>query len=135
MRDPVEMRVDRHQPVEALGDQPPDDPLADCLAGAERDILPHIGEIGRDQHDAARSVGAQRPGGQQQLDQLRVGMIERAIEDRRLRRGRHPDQALAIGEAARFHLMAGNAEFNGQTLRRFPRFFKGKERAGHACNS
>ena len=41
-----------------VGDEPADDALADGLAGPEGDVLPHIAEIGREEHDAPRAVAA-----------------------------------------------------------------------------
>ena len=75
-RDAVEMRVDGYEAIEMVGDEPADDALAHGFAGMEGNILPHIGEIGRDEHDAARAIVAQRRRGEQDFDQFRIGIVQ-----------------------------------------------------------
>ena len=131
---PVEMWIQRQQAVEMVGQQLAHHPLAYRLAVMERDILPHVGEIGRDQDDLGRPVGAQRGHRQQQLDQLVVRMIERAIQERSFRRRLDSNQALAVRKPVHRHRPAWHAERLRQPLRRRP----GGEReyaAAHAVTS
>ena len=46
--------------------------------GMKGRILAHVAEIGRDQYQPLRALAPQRFGGEQQRDQLFVGLVERA---------------------------------------------------------
>ena len=77
---PVEMRIVGQHPVERARQQASDHPLAHRLAGAERHVLPHIGQIGRDQNHLTRAAIAQCRRSEQHFDQLGIGIIKRAVE-------------------------------------------------------
>ena len=132
--DAVQMRIHREQGVNMIGEQRADDPLAHRLAGVKFHVLPHIGEIGRHQHHPPRAIGPRSGGGEDQLHQPRVGVIQRAIQDDHARaRRRHPHQALAIGKAPQRHGFAGNAQRLGQPTRRLGAIRKGQHRRAHGA--
>ena len=90
--DPVQVRVDSHHTVELRRQQRPDVTLADRLARREFHVLPHVGEVGRDQHQMPHAPAPRGRRGDQQLDQAVVGlMLHPAQQDdvARQRLGQH----------------------------------------------
>ncbi len=132
--DPMQVRIHGDDRVEALGEQPADDALADRLARREGHVLAHVAEVGRDQRHPRGAELARGGGGEQQLDQLGVGMIE-AAADRDVGRhvGRQREPGLAVGEAvhvddparpirrgrerARLRRVVGKAQDHGNSAR------------------
>ncbi len=87
----------------ALAEQLGDDALRDRLAGLERGVLPHVAEIRRHQRDGRRAGAPQRVGREQQLDELRVRVVERAHQHGRAvgaRRRRAPGSHRPGSDAA-----------------------------------
>ena len=114
-RDPVQVRVDRDHGIEQLGQEGADDALADHLARRKRHVLPHIGQIGRDQRQVARAELACAARHQQQLDQLLVGLLQAAQQHDALGQLRRQlELELAVRKAVPQHGNRGQAGFSGQ---------------------
>jgi len=75
---PVQVRVHGDEGVEQIGQKSADDALADRLAGVEGHVLPHVGQVGRDQREVPRAQRARGARRQQQFDQLLVGLLQAA---------------------------------------------------------
>ncbi len=58
--DPVQVRVDGHEAIDSIADEPGEDAGSDDFTGLESCILTHIRQIGRDHQDATRSEHACR---------------------------------------------------------------------------
>ena len=98
--DAVQVRIDRHHGIKAARQQAADVALADRLAGRERDVLPHVGEIRARQQQALRTQLAGGRRGDQQLDQLLVGLMQAAQQHHaRGQRGGQAQLQFAVGEA------------------------------------
>jgi hypothetical protein len=91
----VQVRVHGDHGVEQAGQEGADDALADRLAGVEGDVLAHIGQVRRHQREVAHAQAARGAGGQQQFDELVVGLVQAA------------QQHGARGQAARWRPRAG----------------------------
>ncbi len=110
----VQMGVDRDHAVDVAGQKPADRPLADRLAVVKGRILPHVAEVGRNQHQPLGAAAPQRFRREQQRQQLIVGMIERRVNDGRCRRGSYGDAQLAVRKAMHLDRVRRNAEPCGQ---------------------
>ncbi|MET3242167.1 hypothetical protein ABIF36_007655 [Bradyrhizobium japonicum] len=99
-----------------------------CLARMKRNVLPHVAQIGRDQDQPLCAAATQRLCGEQQGDQLVVGLIERGIEDGGVGCGRDRDAQLAVREAVQGHLVGGKPKPRRETLRRLGAERQGLER-------
>jgi hypothetical protein len=72
----LEMRIHSDDAVKCGIEQARNHALADRLALGECLVLPHIGQIGRDEHKATNADPSPGIGGKQQLNQLGVGPAE-----------------------------------------------------------
>ena len=77
----MQVGVDRDDPIQGLRQQPADRFLADRLARMKRSVLTHVAKIGRHQHEPLGAVPPQGFGGEQQRQQLFVGLIERHVKN------------------------------------------------------
>ena len=101
--DAVQVRVHRDQAVDLAGQQRADMALADGLAGMESHVLPHIGQVGADQQDLARTERSRRRQGDQQLDQFVVGLVQPAQHQQPIGQPRRqPEPGLAVGKTVAF---------------------------------
>ena len=116
----VQMGIDRDHAVDVAGQEPADRLLADRLAVVKGRILPHVAEVGRDQHQPPGAAAPQGFRREQQRQQLVVGMIERGIDDGGCRRGSYGDAQLAVRKAMHLDRVRRNAEPRSQP-RRFRR--------------
>jgi hypothetical protein len=113
--DPVQMRIDRHHGIEQIGQKGTDDALAHGFAGMKRDVLAHVGQIGRDQGQIPCAELACGARGQQQFDELVVGPIERAQDDDPAGQMRRQAQlGLAVGKTMAFDEMQFGVAGRGQ---------------------
>jgi len=97
----MKMCVYRQYPVEKRRQKGRHRPLTDRLSFMEGLVLAHVTEIGRNEHEATRSVAAQRIDREQKIDQLFVRFVERAVKESRAGRGRNTDSALTVRKSMR----------------------------------
>lgn len=76
--DAVQVRVHGDDCIEQPGQKPAHHLLAHGLAGVECDVLPHIGQVRRHQCEVLNTQAAGSAGGQQQLHQFFVGLVQAA---------------------------------------------------------
>jgi hypothetical protein len=76
----MEVRIDRHQPVEARGYETRECRRGYGLAKLEASVLAHIGEVGRDQSDLVRAERAGGVGGECEPEEVIVRPCKRADE-------------------------------------------------------
>ncbi len=104
-RNPVEVGIDGDQFLHPVRQELADDGLADGLAGAEGLVLAHVTEVGGDQSQVAYPQFAGGGGGQGELDELVVGVIQTPAQDDPLAQASgksHP--ALAVGKVVNLDL-------------------------------
>ncbi len=100
----VQVRLHRDHAVEPGADQRADDVAAQGLARLEDRVLPQVAEIGRHQDQPPRAGASPGVGGQQEVDELLVGMIERAVDHGDVGGGRGDARhRLAVRKAVRRH--------------------------------
>jgi hypothetical protein len=80
----------------------------------ERRVLPHITEIGGQQHQPLCSVAAQRLGGEQQRNELVVWLIQRRIHRSHPPRQRHAHAQLHVGKSVNDDLINRHAKARGE---------------------
>ena len=111
----VQVRVDRDHGVEGAGQQPPQVALADHLARCEGHVLAHVGQVGADQREVRGAEFARAGGGQQQRQQLLVGLLQAAQEHRAWRQlGRQSQPRLAVRKAVLAHPRQRHAQGSRQ---------------------
>jgi hypothetical protein len=112
----VKVRVHGQQGVEMRIEQRREMPRAHRLARFERAVLAHVRQVGRHQRHAARTLGAQRCGHEQQFQRACVRPREigqhRHLGTAHIRQ--HADIRLAVRERAQFVFHAGPSEPCGQ---------------------
>ena len=94
----MQMRVYGHDPVEERREKARHGLLADRLAFMEGLVLPHVAEIGRDEHETACTGATKSVCCKHQIDEPCVRSIQRTVDQRRPGRTRNADAALAIGK-------------------------------------
>ena len=102
---PVQVRIDGHEPVDVLREEPTDRPRRDGFASLELPVLSHVGQIRRDQAHSNSAHGARGIGHKQQGQHLVVGMRERAGEQHALSGAVRldPEVRFAVGKSPRMH--------------------------------
>ena len=100
----MQVRVDGYQPVEARRDEPRKASRGHGLSGPEAAILPHVGEVRRDQRHRPCSERAGRIGSEDQAQEALVRPGQRADEIDRLAHNvrQQAHIALAIGKTSYF---------------------------------
>ncbi len=99
---PVQVGVGGYQPIHAGGEHAGEAAGSNRFARLEAAILPHIGQVGRNEANPRRAKVSGRVGGEQQRGQLRIGIGQRAIEhDLGARKARRqPQIGLVVRKAA-----------------------------------
>jgi hypothetical protein len=113
----VQVGVDGDDAVDRSRKKLTDGTLADGFTVMKHRILAHVAEIRRQQHQAFGSVASQRFRGEEQRDQLVVGLVQRHIDDRRRgsRAGRDPH--LAVRKPVQDDVLTGKAKLCRQPSR------------------
>ena len=117
----VQVRIDGDHSVKQAGQERADDALAHGFAGMESDVLAHVSQVRRHQREVAHAQGTRGAGGQQQFNQLVVGLVEAAQQHGahgQLARPVHRQSQfeLAIRKAMALHGPQGQAAGGGQAL-------------------
>jgi len=100
----VQVGIHCDDAIEERREEGADVPLAHGFARHERAVLPHVGQVGRDQGDLLRPEGARGLRSEQQLHELLVGVIERTQDGHAARKAwRQRDPQLVVGEPVAAH--------------------------------
>ena len=117
MVDAVQVGIDRDHGIEGLRQQGTDNALTHRLTGVKGDVLTHVGQVGCDQSELPGAIVACAAGGQQQFDELVVGVVEAAAEDDVCRQWCGQAQfTFAVGEDMDFCFGVGGAQCCRQAL-------------------
>ena len=116
--DAVQVGVHRDDRIEQVGQEVPHDLLADGLTRLERDVLAHVGQVGRDQAHTGGAQLARGVGREQQGQGLGVRVVQAAGEHHRpaLHRRLDAHQGLAVGKPVHRQLAGLAAEAAGEVV-------------------